>query len=148
VAGLSTIGLVATATLLGTDTASFPPPEPVAASPVLLPLPTAVAAPAAVTFSINSAPSGAELWLGGQRLGTTPYPLVLTPEAIGASLELRLAGHESTSWTVPRVPAASDFSFPLRPMRAASPPRPAERGAARPAAEPTASGDMEILLSR
>jgi serine/threonine-protein kinase len=86
---------------------------------------TATDGPVARTFTlfVESEPSGAALFRGDERLGTTPTQVLLDPATLAtepARFRLELDGHEDYAWT--QGPAASDLTIrgELEPRRTAS----------------------------
>lgn len=75
---------------------------------------TETAEPVARTFTlfVESEPSGAALFRGDERLGTTPTQVLLDPTTLTnepARFRLELAGHDDYAWT--QGPAASDLTI-------------------------------------
>ncbi len=87
--------------------------------------PTIPEAPVARTFTlfVESEPSGAALFRGDERLGTTPTQVLLDATVLAtepARFRLELEGHEDYAWT--QGPAASDLTIrgELQPRRSVS----------------------------
>ncbi len=82
-------------------------------------------APAQLT--LTSAPNGAEVWRGAERLGITPMTLALGPDAQGSPLTIRMAGHEDYLYQPPHdARGAVQLHAVMAALPAPEPPKPAQ----------------------
>jgi hypothetical protein len=88
-------GLVAWLAVRAPHRASEPPVALKSARPPPMMTPSsALPAPATVTLSVETQPSGAELFVDGVRRGVTPVELVLSQSSLPHELALRLGGYD------------------------------------------------------
>ena len=119
VAVLATGGLV---WLLGEDVQTAADPTPVVAPQPLIPAVQEPTAPTAFTVFIDSAPSGAEVFRGEERVGATPTFVTLGPADLaggGVPFRVALEGYGSYVWT--QGPVSEDVHV-LAPLVALAPP--------------------------
>jgi serine/threonine-protein kinase len=130
---------------IGVDGGAAPPPAAPAATDPATPGRAVAARTAQV--SIDSVPSGAEVWGGSGRLGVTP---LVVPLPIGpTSIELRLAGHKPRQ---KQINVTDDMGIELeleveRPAGHRSRPAASGRPAGTPAGKPAAAHKGDGLMS-
>ena len=121
-----------------TSSAASPSPSPLPVAPP--PVSAAPPDPATVVIALDTRPSGAEVFVGGERRGTTPARLVLARSAAPVPIVLR----RGTAELRHQLDASRDGSFSIVfPVPARPAPAPA-RDAAVPAASPSTSPDAAV----
>ncbi|MCB9603944.1 MAG: hypothetical protein H6720_26795, partial [Sandaracinus sp.] len=98
------------------------------------------------TLFVESTPTGAALFRGDERLGTTPTNVLMDADALGsepARFRLELPGHDDYAWT--QGPAAADVTVraELQARRSASTMRRSTM-----ASEMSTAADVMIKTSR
>ena len=125
-----------------TGGADPPPRSEGSSSAVVAPPLTAEPPPAMVSIKVNTVPMGADVLLGGRRLGKTPYSLQLPQGDAEQKLNLRFAGYKSQDIVVvPREDHAVIRDLvPVQPRATISPTSEAADVPAKPSAAPAELG--------